>query len=342
MLNRRYHDNGRSQERLNRVQQDARARHLVKLQSGIYQTEETPCPICNTFDDELLAAKDRYGIPLSVVICRRCGLIRSNPRMTLQSYADFYKTEYRPLYGGEPGPTVAFFNDQRKRGHRIRRFIEKQTGAGWNNQLVVEVGCGAGGVLQPFAEAGAQVIGCDFDELFIAYGSREHRLDLRQGRLQDLDLPRPPDLIIYSHVLEHILDVRAELQQVRQTLGPDGMLYIEIPSIKDIHRAYRGDFLLLLQNAHTYHFSLRSLTNLLGGAGFRLQRGNEQVQALFTPGPGQPRVNDHLAAMRFLRRAEWLRFINLINPHRLRAAAGRVLRLLGLGRLVSRLLGRPF
>jgi SAM-dependent methyltransferase len=326
--------------KLNSVQRAALARHLEKLRDGQYQTEIVECPICGTVGDEKLAAKDRYGIPLSVVICRRCGLIRTNPRMKQDAYMDFYRTEYRPLYGGEAGPTPAFFNDQKQRGRAIRRFLDGGHAGRWDGRLVVEAGCGAGGVLQAFADAGAQTIGCDFDEDFLAYGRQQHQLDLRYGPFGDLVLPRAPDLIVYSHVLEHLLDVRGELRLVRKALAPAGRLFIEIPSVKGIHGAYRGDFLQLLQNAHTLHFSLQSLVNLLGVEGFSLERGNELTQAEFRVGPPSIPKNDYPDVMRYLRRTKNLRFLNLLHPARQRQIIRSVLAFLGIKAVLSRLLGR--
>jgi len=43
------------------------------------------------------------------------------------------------------------------------------------------------------------------------------------------DLVDAPDLVIAAHVLEHLSDPRALLEEVRQVLAPDGFLYVEVP-----------------------------------------------------------------------------------------------------------------
>ena len=107
---------------------------------------------------------------------------------------------------------------------------------------ILEVGCAAGGILKTFAEKGADTMGLD--------------------------------LIIYFDVLEHILFPNEELQLVRRHLRVGGMLYIALPGVKNLTHSYNNDFLQLLQNAHTYHFSLRTLQRLLANHEFCLLHGN--------------------------------------------------------------------
>jgi NAD(P)-dependent dehydrogenase (short-subunit alcohol dehydrogenase family) len=51
---------------------------IRKLASGEYKSESPPCPVCTGGTDVLLAEKDRYGLPMRVVACDRCGLIRTD------------------------------------------------------------------------------------------------------------------------------------------------------------------------------------------------------------------------------------------------------------------------
>ena len=86
--------------------------------------------------------------------------------------------------------------------------------------------------------------------------------------------------MILSHVLEHLPDPKQSLYETSNLLTDAGYLYIELPGIFYIHRAYK-DTLRFLQNAHLYHFTLRTLSSLLADAGYRLVKGDEQIRALF-------------------------------------------------------------
>ena len=115
----------------------------------------------------------------------------------------------------------------------------------------------------------------------LAYGRERHGLDLVAGTLAEVEPGRRPDLVIYSHVLEHVLDVGAELDRLRGVLAPSGIVYLEVPGIKRLDAGYEDDFLRYLQNAHCYHFSLVTLTNLLAGHGFERIAGDDLVRSAF-------------------------------------------------------------
>jgi 2-polyprenyl-3-methyl-5-hydroxy-6-metoxy-1,4-benzoquinol methylase len=340
MLSRRFANDGKILEKLNGIQTAARERHLAKLAQGAYRREAAPCPVCVAADDVVLAEKDRYGIPLRVVICRTCGLIRTDPRLTGRDFADFYATEYRPLYGGQAAPEARFFEAQAAHGNQIVRRLQAAGGQIRPSMLVLEVGCGAGGILQAFRDHGAEIVGCDLGEEYLQFGRSQHGLDLRRGTLADLQLERPADVIVYSHVLEHVLDLNAEIERIKQALAPGGLVYLEVPSVKNIHQGYRGDFLGLLQNAHTFHFTADTLVNVMSRHGFAALAATEEVWAIFARGPGRPLRSDFAPALAFLRRAEYLRHAYFFRWAYLRRQLVALLDALGLKRAVKKILGR--
>lgn len=279
----RYHYSGIPHMDLNPVQQRARSQVEKKIKEGLYRFEEIQCPICAGSDLHLLSEQDRYGLRMPVCICKGCGFLLTNPRMDQESYAAFYNSEYRPLYEGEEKPSTRSFRLQNERGERIVPFVQRFLSRPPAETLVLEVGCGSGGVLASFRRKGYQVKGVDLGDEHLRYGVTEHGLDLETKALCDLELERPPNLIIYSHVMEHILDLPAELAVIREKLADDGLLYIEVPGVKFVQFTYGGDFLRMLQNAHTFHFTLRTLTNLLEINGFNRLAGDEVIRSLFTP-----------------------------------------------------------
>src|SRR5437660_12675977 len=62
--------------------------------------ESVPCPAgCPPMDEVVVRGRDRlHGLPgeFSVVRCRTCGLMRTNPRPDPESIAHFYPDEYGP------------------------------------------------------------------------------------------------------------------------------------------------------------------------------------------------------------------------------------------------------
>jgi len=281
LISSRFAFDSKSQEIMNPIQTAARDRVAEKVRKQVYRFESVPCCICSGMSFVTIAEKDRYGLYFSVKLCRFCGLIQTNPRMDHESYAEFYNEEYRLLYGGKTKPSEEFFADQYHRGVEILNFLIAQ-GISMNRiHSVLEVGCGAGGIVKVFQDFGCAAKGIDLGREYLDFGRSRYGLKLEPVVIQDISDEEQFDLIIYSHVFEHLLRPVEELQKLRRLLRQDGLLVVELPSVKNVHNAYQGDFLLLLQNAHTYHFTLTTLRNLMGIRGFSLFAGNEYVRAVF-------------------------------------------------------------
>ena len=152
MLRKRYEYDGNPTFILNRIQLEMKNQIETKISQGFYKFERIQCCICNSNKFKKLSNKDRYGLYMPVVICEQCGLIQTNPRMTQESYNEFYNEEYRNLYMGFENPTKSFFLDQYAGGSLLFSYLV-QNGClrkPYNDKLILEVGCGAGGLLQYF------------------------------------------------------------------------------------------------------------------------------------------------------------------------------------------------
>ena len=265
---------------LNALQLQKRDAVNEKVEKGIYGFESVACACCGTTETELIAERDRYGLFFSVQLCKGCGMVYTSPRMTDAAYGEFYDNEYRPLYVGSERATDDFFAEQRNQGRRIHDFL-RGAGVMRDAMKIVEVGCGAGGILDFFRSEGHSVIGIDLGSEYVAYGRDVHGLDLRVCMLKDLALDFTPDLVIYSHVMEHILHPLEEMKSIANVSGTETLVYIEVPGLKNIHKGYSMDVMKYYQNAHSYHFTLGSLRYLMESAGFGLVSGTEYVRSIF-------------------------------------------------------------
>lgn len=236
-----------------------------KIADGIYQYENPAC-MCGALRFIPLAEHDRFGLPCNVVRCRNCGLVQTNPRLTADSYRQFYEQEYRRLYSTSVDIPLQFKNLGEK-GEKVYRFIDKRCQIP-QHARVLEIGCSSGGILTPFEKRGHRVQGFDYDREFVEYGISQG-LALSVGDLFDAsNAGRVFDLIIYRHVLEHILEPDKELARAHSLLADKGLLYIEVP---DIEAQARLEILetVTWQIAHTYYFDTHTLRKLVEDAGFR-------------------------------------------------------------------------
>jgi SAM-dependent methyltransferase len=278
MLTERYQFDGVPVIEMNEVRLEARDGLIARLADGTYEMEAVPCALCAASSFTALSAKDRYGLPMDVVACRQCGLVQTNPRMTADSYASFYDNEYRALELGRERPTDEFFEFQISRGRVIYRWLEKRRLLPPPGGNVLDVGCGAGGNLVPFRDAGYAVSGVDLGSAYVEYGRDAHALDLQTGTVADV--AQPADLVIYRHVFEHLLDLEGELAELTKHLAPNAVVYVEVPGVKNLV-SENGDFLRYCQIPHVFHFSKSTLELALANGGFTMLDGDESVRAAF-------------------------------------------------------------
>ena len=279
------HANPRPIVSLDPRQSDTLRAVRAKIDAGTYRLEAVPC-LCGTPSNQAypVAERDRYGLPVGTFLCPRCALMWSSPRLDADSAACFYRDDYRSLYLGKPQAATEFLDRQERLGEGILDTVRRLDIAIGSETRVVDIGCGAGGMLLPFRAAGATVAGCDFGERYLRAG-RARGLDLRQGDAATLNEFAPVDLAVACHVLEHIPAPLEALRLWASLLSPAGALYIEVPGVWDALGKGRnlGRFLHI---AHVHHYTLATLQNLAEQAGLALVDGEESVWALFRKGEG--------------------------------------------------------
>ena len=254
-----------------------------KIREGIYRFAESQC-FCGERDGDTLATIDGYGLWYPLVLCRRCGLLRVNPRMTRDSYIAFYDAEYRALYGDYDTGLDELFAIRVKQGEAIHHYVRERLGRKFD--VVLDVGCQMGTALLPFRREGAETYGVDFGTDFLEIGRK--KTDNPNLLVGDIDaflaLGRRADLVICSHVVEHFLDLEKELLRLREAIAPQGCLYVEVPGTAWFtDELCKGDLLGLLQNAHTYQFNGELLTYVMECCGFELIHRDDRIRSLFRP-----------------------------------------------------------
>jgi SAM-dependent methyltransferase len=289
-------------EHLSPLQRQVKAEVMAKVDSGAYRFEGGPCCVCRGERFLKVSEVDSFGIPTPVALCKSCGLLQTNPHFDERSYADFYQRDFFQLYKNMVAPTDEYLEAKKKSGEKIYKFLEAQGLLPAKGSLVLEVGCGTGAGLTYFRDQGYQIVGCDLSREIIEKGRERYDLPLFAGTLAELSLERRPDLVIYCHVFEHLVDPYKELAMLERHLNPETLIYIEMPGLKKDF----GNKLRFLKGAHVFHFSRRSLENMLGKAGFALVSGDESIRAVFRRRPGFTfdLKNDYSAALYYLIRSE--------------------------------------
>lgn len=243
--------------------------------------ESRPCPLgCDGGDDPVLVGNDRlHGGPgeFTVVRCRGCGLMRTDPRPTPESIGEYYPDDYGPYLGtqvkvGKARPVSRLRRLFRRMKSRIFRFNTEVLPPVAPGRLL-EVGCASGGYLHRMAQQGWEVHGIEFSPL-AARRASALGYEVHAGSLETAPSPAEPfDLIVGWMVLEHLHDPVGGLSRLREWAKPGARLVLSVPNAGSFDFRLFGSrwYSLHLPN-HLYHFTPCSIGKLLDAAGWRVER----------------------------------------------------------------------
>jgi SAM-dependent methyltransferase len=238
-----------------------------------YPHEQVACPLCNSFNDHVLAMKGYPGIPLRNVICKNCGLIRINPRMTKEGYENFYREDFFEYLNPYERPAyVETIERTTEEGFQtpFERFTlpymlpyVKQGGR------VLDVGAGFGQVLYLLKrERDIVPFGMEPDPYSRALAKEKMGMELEDETIEEF-LVRSQDtfdFIILDQVFEHLLAPLEILMQLAERLTPEGVIYIGVPGTYNP----AVPMSLFYQLAHTYNYTPATMRLFAEKAGLKV------------------------------------------------------------------------
>ena len=253
--------------------------------TGKINVESVTKCFCNKTDFELLSRYDRYGLPFGTQICRNCGLITQTIRMSEDSLSMFYNEVYWPLnmdtddsnmhytVSSSPSKFINFLSDE----------IDFKNGS----IAVGEVGCGNGIRLEYISKKlstayDVKLFACDYSDATLNLVSKKG-IKTYLGGMDALLQAGPLDVLILSHIFEHLVDLKESLNLIDQLTHNDSIIYVEVPGVVDLSN--KAEYMFDYQDynilAHIHNFSLTTLTNVFSTKGFKLKKGSEYVRSIF-------------------------------------------------------------
>jgi SAM-dependent methyltransferase len=253
------------------------------------QIATRPCPVCLHSEVEPLRFQ-RFLLPenhplangYEVVCCDRCGFVYADTSVTQEDYDRFYaafsKYEDKKIAtGGGESPSDADRLDE------TAACIASRLNS--RDARILDIGCANGGLLARLKNMGFNNL-CGFDlPQGCIENTRKLGIEARFGSVTEHPADAGTfDLIILSHVMEHLREVRAAVRGVEKLLKDGGQIYIEVPDASE----YASHVVAPFQDfntEHINHFSVHGMRNLMGQLGFV---GGGVGQKVNESSPGMP------------------------------------------------------
>jgi len=266
------------------------------------------CNLCGARDRAVkVAERDRYGYPVRLVLCQRCGLAYLCPQLDATQYEHFYSKVYRPLVSAYHGRRIdahTVQHEQRAYAADLAPFLFPLLPS--PPRAILDVGGSTGVVAKVLASRGnAKVTVLDPapDELAVA---RAAGMETISGFIEDFDAgQRTWDLVLLCQTIDHLLDVRGALAALRRMTATHGRAFVDIVDVEVLLRR-TGSIERAVKIDHPYYFTGPTAAALFDLTGFTIiaQRLSDDGHREFVLAPGpytEPDWNRvEIAATQFL------------------------------------------
>lgn len=240
--------------------------------------ETVPCNLCGSTESRraysrpyridtlseagtFAATTDEFQAYGTIVECRGCGLVFTNPRPTKEALLKGYREYVDELYNeeGSSRSINAHFSLA-----TIKRF--KTEGK------LLEVGTSSGYFLNA-ARVDFAVEGLEPSEWAAKHARERYRLDVHAESLESTTrwAPGTFDVVAMIDVIEHVTDPLGFLRRGAELLKPGGVLYLVTPDIGSLSaKVLRGSW-WGLRPAHIYYFDRHTMSAMLTQAGLEVK-----------------------------------------------------------------------
>ena len=224
-----------------------------------YRKLKRTCPICcgnqasflGTLNATLFA-ENPLPSHWDIMSCNHCDFIFCDGDFTNKTLEEYYATEgdywedaedmYDPVADRVDNPLEILYE-----------YINS------TDSKILDVGCGSGNLLQKFHKKGyTDLYGTDLGYI----EKKGQDINFKKGDIYNIPFDKKFDVIISTHVLEHLYDINKAVASLVNSLEDEGILYLEVP---DTERYFTENFTRIVSAAyeHINFFTGYNLNQLL-------------------------------------------------------------------------------
>jgi SAM-dependent methyltransferase len=259
------------------------------VSSAKLELEDVPCPLCGSIRrDRSLTTRDHEyestpRMSFTLQRCADCQLYYLSPRPALRELSKIYPPEYLNFHTDEEAASSSPLRRLLRKASvreisnwlqtaRYRKLLQRYTAfTASDAPRVLDVGCGDGYVLNLLKQVvpAAETFGVEVDPAAAGKAARRHRVVV--GDFLAVQIDGLFDLIVSSHVIEHVADPLAFLRRIEKLLAPGGVAIIDTPNIETpLFRLFGRHWGGIHAPRHWALFSAPTITALAKHAGLAI------------------------------------------------------------------------
>lgn len=226
------------------------------------------CPICHCNESRELCDLE-YALfddlhlsgAIQLVQCHLCGMAYNRSLLTENDYLHYYRKNDHYLEATSPG-TGGFSDLEQLRYQRVFKHIKPHLA--YKNPVVLDFGCGKGGLLQWLKrQHNWKLFGVEASQACRQYIKNFHKFPVYSSLSE---VKKNADVIILSHVLEHLFYPEKILNELGRICHDKTIVYVEVPMAEDyLNTPVKWQQLYF---EHINHFGPGTLHRLLSSCSF--------------------------------------------------------------------------
>lgn len=199
--------------------------------------------------------------------CPGCGLVYQNPQPLPGNLRERYDDEY---FAYELENEESYCNLM-KLALRDIDFDGVTAQIPGSRRSFLDIGCATGRLISSLQDSGWRVQGVEICRPSAEYGIRTHQVPIHIGTLDSAEFGDDSCQVVHcSHLIEHLTDPNAFLEEVKRVLSPDGWLVLSTPNISGFQARLMGKKWRSAIADHLFLYSKRTLKRLLVRNGFEV------------------------------------------------------------------------
>ncbi len=232
------------------------------------------CPWCESekaqinlwLKDEFLTKEDFH-----ICECLNCGLLYTMPRPNSEKIGEYYKSDEYYSHQENKKGFIPKVYERVKKNNLKHKY--KLTTEGIRQGKLLDIGCGVGDFLHTAETHGWDCIGVEPSEEAKIIAKQRTKAQIIESKELESIPNQTFDIITMWHVLEHVENLKWQVEQLERLIKPTGRIVIAIPNYKSYDgQYYKEKWAAYDVPRHLNHFDRTIITKIFKTKGLILTK----------------------------------------------------------------------